>query len=219
MRAALELRKMNTPTEGSSPLVPAWNKVQWSFSHPAAPHTNGVVESMVGVMKRALTRVLGAKQLTEFTFRTAATFAEEIANKRPMGTISNDPNDPQPLTPGMFIGQFPMHNEVDMATAKSNKFNKQWLELNEYKEQLYQRFQKELIPELEKRDKWWDLLPPLEVDQIVICLQCEPTLDGRWPLGRIMKVFYNQDGTVKAATVWVNGKMLKRNIRHLVPLI
>ena len=75
------------------------------------------------------------------------------------------------------------------------------------------------MPELEKRDKWWDLVSPLVEDQVVICLQCEPTVDGRWPLGRVVKVFHNQDGSVKAATVYVNGKILKRNIRHLVPLI
>ena len=219
VRAAEELRRLNMGIQGCSPMVPAWSNVKWSFSHPAAPHTNGVVESLVGVMKRSLTRVLGSQSLTEFTFRSAATFAENVANMRPMGLISNDPNDPKPLTPGMFIGQFPLPGEVELAAAKPNKYIKNWQQLNTLKDQFYDRFQKEIVPELDKRDKWWDLLDPLVEDQVVICLQCEPTVDGRWPLGRVVKVFYNPDKSVKAATVFVNGKLLKRNIRHLIPLL
>ena len=219
VRAAMELKQLKSKLGGSSLIVPQWANVEWHFSHPAAPHTNGVVESLVGVMKRALTRVLGNKMLTEFTFRTAATFAEEIANKRPIGLISNDINDPQPLTPGMFIGQALQESDLGLAAAQTNKYTTVWKDMNKVKDELYDRFQKEIVPELEKRDKWWDLLPPLKEDEVVICLQCEPTEDGRWPLGRVVKVFYNPDHSVKAATVYVGGKLLKRNIRHLIPLI
>ena len=217
IRAAKELRQADRGNDKQDLLNPEWTKVEWSFSHPAAPHSNGVVESMVGVFKRAVTRVLDRATLTDFTLRTAATFAEDIANRRPMGTISSDPNDPTPLTPGMFLGH--AQNKDYPIKPKTNKYNKIWADMNELKEELYQRFQKELIPELEKRQKWWDLVPEPEIDQFVICLECEPTIDGRWPLGRVVELLHGHDGVVRAVWVWVNGKMLKRHLRHIVPLL
>ena len=217
-RAAKELSMLDTWNQPATLLAPEWQKVTWSHCYPLAPHSNGVVESMVGVAKRAIEKVLAPLPLTDETLMTVCIFAEEIANSRPMGNISMDPRDPQPLTPGMFIGGQPMGQPMRIPPG-GGKFTEMWKQMNQVREKLYDRFQAEIVPELEKRDKWWDVVPELKVDDVVVCLNCEPTKDGRWPLGRVAEVEYGHDGLPRGAWVWVNQNFKRRHIHHLMPLI
>ena len=217
-RAALELKALNEWNFPGQGLDSAWQNVNWTHCHPVAPHTNGVVESMVGITKRALERVLAMHTLTDEMLWTACHHAEDILNSRPIGNISMDPRDPEPLTPGMFLGHAPADPPLPIPNHK-NKFTDLWKQMNNIREHLYQRFQCEIVPELEKRYKWWDIAPKLQTDDIVICLKCDPTQDGRWPLGRVAEVLHGKDGLPRGAWVWVNGKFLKRHIHHLVPLL
>ena len=217
-RAAQELERLNEWNHPGTLLSPEWQKVSWTHCYPLAPHSNGVVESMVGIAKRAMEKVLAPVPLTDEMLQTACVFAEEIANSRPIGKISFDPRDPEPLTPGQFLGQAPMSLPLHIQKG-GGKYTELWKQMNRLREKLYERFQAEIVPELEKREKWWDLAPPLQVDDVVICLSCDPTEDGRWPLGRVAEVEHGKDGLARGAWVWVNNKFKKRHIHHLVPLL
>ena len=217
-RAALELANLNNWNFPGHGLDTDWQKVSWTHCHPLAPHSNGVVESIVGITKRAVERVLASHSLTDEMLWTACHHAEDILNSRPIGQISMDPRDPEPLTPGMFIGHAPADPPIPIPPHK-NKYTDLWKQMNTIREHLYRRFQEELVPELEKRAKWWDVAPELKVDDVVICLKCDPTEDGRWPLGRVAEVIHGRDGLPRGAMVWVNNKFLKRHIHHLVPLL
>ena len=108
MAAAETFRSFLRYRQQTQPLSPDWALLVWTFSHPRAPHTNGVVERMVQLVGASLFKAVGKYKINEDVFRTGVLFAESVVNRRPLGYISNHPNDPAPLTPGMFVGlQFP----------------------------------------------------------------------------------------------------------------
>ena len=58
----------------------------------------------------------------------------------------------------------------------------------------------------------------LQVDDIVCVLEAKRIPYGYWFLGRVTEVHYGKDDLVRSVTVLVNGRLLRRNLRHLVPL-
>ena len=216
---ANEFISLGTQTRIQLPLSPDWSRVVWTFSHPRAPHSNGIAESLVGVTKRALAHALRGAPLTEPVFRTALAFATDIVNRRPIGNLSEHPSDPRPFTPGMFIGQqFAHMDHMLFQRLKSTKVTEQWKLATKLQDKFAERFFTELVPELVKRDKWWDTLPELVRDQVVIVLNCPPNWQGWWPLGRVKEVKYGKDGVVRGALVLVNGQEYLRHMKHLIPL-
>ena len=184
------------------------------------PHTNGVVESLVGVTKRALVHALAGARLTDQVFRTALSFAEQIVNLRPLAALSDSPRDYTPLTPGLFTGQLYGIRPLPVSSRLSHTdFVLFWKEAECLQLKFAKRFFTELVPELTKRDKWWSILPKIKVDQIVVVLNCPPSPQGLWPLGRVLEVNEGKDGIIRGARVLSQGKEYYRHMRHLVPLI
>ena len=66
-----------------------WNEVEWVFYSPRAPYQGGMVESMVKLTKNALTK-MQPKYMKEEEFHTLLVLAEEIANKRPLGVVTEE---------------------------------------------------------------------------------------------------------------------------------
>jgi hypothetical protein len=76
---------------------------KWYFNPPAAPHFGGVWERMVRAAKTALNAVLGNQRLTDEILLTALTLVENILNSRNLTPMSEDPTDPECLTPNHLL--------------------------------------------------------------------------------------------------------------------
>lgn len=79
------------------------NGTEWRFITPSAPHQGGLWEASVKAMKHHLRRVMGHELLTSSEFRTILAQASAIMNSRPLGPLSDDPEDLEFLTPGHFL--------------------------------------------------------------------------------------------------------------------
>ena len=222
---AQAMRELEYQNQIAHPLSPEWNKVIWTFCHPRAPHSNGIVESLIGVSKRAIEHALAGAPLTEDVLRTAASYAESVVNSRPIGTVSEDPEDPQPLTPGMFTGQsISDSRELNLALplagrGRQTQLREQWKIANQIQKRFTIRFKREVIPELMKREKWWDLVPEPKEGDIVIVMSYNPNELGLWPLGKILSLRRGADGNVRGARVKVGDQELDRHLSQLVPLL
>ena len=77
--------------------------IEWQFSTPEAPWTNGITERMVGIFKKQLHVLL---QMNVMTLRALETLSAEITsaiNDRPLGTIDQDhDNWSEMITPNML---------------------------------------------------------------------------------------------------------------------
>jgi hypothetical protein len=76
---------------------------KWYFNPPAAPHFGGVWERMVRAAKEALVAVLGKQRLTDELLITTLTHIENVLNSRKLTPPSEDPADPEALTPNHLL--------------------------------------------------------------------------------------------------------------------
>ena len=220
LKKASEVLSQCTGTPiGSQFMAPGWGDVNWAFSHPRAPHTNGATEAMVGVAKRAIKKSMPKTMLTDSLLHTVFTYCEDIANRRPLiRNFTGDIHDPEVLTPAHFLGQAKGPLPPVQTQGPKNRFTIKWIEVAEIRDNFYRRFQAELTPELEKRAKWWDIRPAPEPGDVVCVLQTKLTEYGHWPLGKIIEVYSGRDGTIRSALVKLQDTILRRNLRHLIPL-
>jgi len=82
--------------------------IQWHLNPPAAPHMGGMWDAAVKSAKTLLHRTIQEQVLTYEELNTVFHRIEAILNSRPLGAMSSDPNDLQPLTAGHFLTMEPL---------------------------------------------------------------------------------------------------------------
>lgn len=73
------------------------------FTTPLSPHQGGIYESLIKQAKRAMRVAIGKQVLSWNEMATVFAEVKSLANGRPLGYPSDDPNDLQPLTPNHFL--------------------------------------------------------------------------------------------------------------------
>ncbi|XP_022111735.1 uncharacterized protein LOC110990980 [Acanthaster planci] len=78
-------------------------KVRFQFNSPNAPHFGGSWEREVKSVKAGLRAALGDQSVTEPVLRTVLAEVEGILNSKPLGYVSSDAADVNPITPNMLL--------------------------------------------------------------------------------------------------------------------
>lgn len=193
--------------------------IEWVFNPPVAPHMGGVWERMIGVIKRVLRGILNKASIPRLTDEILSTVfceAEFVVNSRPLTKLSEDPSDPNPLTPNHLLilreGDF-----LPNVGCVSDAYRKRWRFVQHIASQFWKRFVKEYLPELNKRSKWTDLKSNLRVGELVIIAE-RGMPRGVWPLGRVVKVFPGRDGFVRSAIIKTRASEFCRPITQVIRL-
>lgn len=193
--------------------------VKWQFIPPRSPHFGGLWEAAVKSMKMLLGRVLGEAHLTYEELCTVLTRAEACLNSRPLTTLSIDPSDPIPLTPGHFLigDSLTAVPEEDVTTVATNRLTR-WRRVTQYSQQLWHRWSGEYLCQLQQRSKWAkEKGPKLNVGTVVMVKEDNlPPL--QWRLGLVNHVYRGSDGVIRSAEVTTAGHRVKRAVRTLCPL-
>lgn len=194
--------------------------VRWDFIIPLAPHQGGMWEGGVKSTKLHLKKVLGNTSLNYEDFQTLLTQIEATLNSRPLSPISTDPEDLNPLTPGHFIiGRplcaLPEPSYVDVPENHCSRYQ----HIQRLIQMFWKRWSKEVIPELQKRTKWFRHLPNLLHIDSVVLLQDDNLPPLQWCLGRVTEIHHSSDNIPRSATVITSsGKLLKRTVHKLCVL-
>ena len=203
--------------QGNLPVHPGWTDIHWTFSHPQAPHSNGVTESLIKSAKHSIKKILKDEVLTDDLLRTVFAFAEDILNQRPIALVNNDPNDLETLTPAMLLGR--AKGNIAPGPNSASQLLKNWSLANRMAERFWNQFKIEVIPELEKAAKWWAVVPPPAVGDAVVVLQLDPLQGSDWPVGTVVELHEGRDGLIRSVSVKVGGVIYRRNLRHIMPLV
>ena len=77
--------------------------VQWSFNPPEASYQGGIWERMIRSVRKILGVLLKEQLVNDETLSTLLCEVERILNDRPLTSLSDHPNDPEPLTPNKLL--------------------------------------------------------------------------------------------------------------------
>lgn len=193
--------------------------IKFRFTPPYTPHFNGIAEGAVKSVKHHLKRVVSSANLTYEEMNTVLTQIESILNSRPLTPISSDPADFTALTPSHFlIGRTLMtlpsprvENNVALHTLS------RYMRMQTLKTHFWNRFYKEYITDLQKRQKWSSQGGQLKLGEMVL-IKDDRLPPNQWLLGRVTSVHPGTDGVSRVADVLTTSGTLRRAFNRLCPL-
>jgi transposase InsO family protein len=146
--------------------------IRWHFIPPAAPHMGGSWERLAQSVKKTLARLLKEQSQKEFTLLTLCTEVENLINSRPITWISADSEDSPALTPNDFIrpSTFLGPSLEGLYEDRDLILRKQWRQAQRMADHFWQRWSREYLSNLNKRDKWTQDVRSVQVDDVVVVI-------------------------------------------------
>ncbi|XP_059055473.1 uncharacterized protein LOC131849411 [Achroia grisella] len=196
----------------------ACDGIDFHFIPAYAPHYGGLWEAGVKSTKYHLQRVLGNCTLTYEELNTTLIQIEAVLNSRPLTSLSSDPADYNPLTPGHFlIGRsltsLPDRDYQRHSTNNLTRFQR----IEQLRQHFWARWSKEYIAELQQRVKWRTCKDNLKLNTLVVIKEDNlPPL--KWKLGRVVGVHPGLDGIVRVADIRTSTGVIRRAFSKICPL-
>ena len=181
--------------------------IEWMFNPPYASHFGGVYERKIGSIKRVLegTMALMVKSRLNYDeFHTLLMEACAIVNNTPLTDISDDANDPAPITPASLLLLRGDSNPPDLEQFSERDLG-QYGRLRHKRvqylaEQFWVRWRKEFITTLHRRHKWKTRKSCVGVNDVVL-VKNKSAKRNEWLLGRVIDCKKSDDGLVRRVTL------------------
>ncbi len=192
--------------------------MKWNFNPPSSPHMGGSWERLVRSFKHAFYSVQHHKTMNDELLRSYVKEIQNVINSRPLTYLPLSSEESSALTPNNFLrgnssGGHPIGQYSD--DAKILKYNWQMSQL--YANNYWKRWVNEYMPELTRRSKWFQLVSPLKVGDVVLIV--DPDMRRNcWPRGRVETVHVAKDGQVRSAVVRTSVGLLIRPVAKLAKL-
>ena len=192
--------------------------VEWKYIPPVSPHFGGLWERGVRTMKSHLRRHLGNAKLTLLELSTILCQVEVIMNSRPLCPISNDPSEPEILTPAHFLIGRPLDCLPDATTSSDEERLSplvRWDYCQHLTTSLWERWKTEYLQSLQARNRW--KLPQRNLSTGDVVLLMEPKCPRlSWPIGVIIETSAGNDNLVRVARVKTKKGVITRPISKLI---
>ncbi len=194
----------------------AKQQIQFRFNPPSSPHFGGVWEREIRSIKSALYATLQGQSMTEEVLNTVLIEIEGILNSKPLGYVSTDIADPNPVTPNLLLmGRLDpslpqtVYHETELLSRR------RWRHSQVLADQFWTHFTKYYLPNLQTRSIWQR--EKVQPDMIVMIV--DPQLPrALWPVGRITNVFPGADGRIRTAEVRIKDRTYVRPVARLIKL-
>lgn len=196
----------------------ASQQIQFSFNPPSSPHFGGCFEREIRTLKQSLLATLGAQTVTEEVLRTVLIEIEGIMNSKPLGYVSSDIPDPDPVTPNTLLMGRPDTSLPQIVYRESEMLSRRrWRHSQVLADQFWKKFIRNYLPDLQCRQKWQTETPDLQVGSVVMIV--DPQLPrALWLVGQIDKTLPGPDGRIRAGEVCVGGKIYVRPVARIIQL-
>ncbi|XP_035222185.1 uncharacterized protein LOC118195060 [Stegodyphus dumicola] len=192
-------------------------RIRWKFNPPTAAWWGGWWERLVRMVKENLRRVLGRTSLNYEELYTILCDCEQVINSRPITYVSEDNQDPSPLTPMMFLQELPSSGVPDMDYVDSKELNRRAKYRQRIRHDLRNRFRNEYLGQLRQQAIKKGKFQQLQVGDVVL-LEDSQRRRIHWPLAKIVELFPSKDGIVRLARVKTRNGILLRPVPRLFPL-
>ena len=213
-----ELRKLVQEGRNQIEGFAVLHRIGWIFTTPHSPHQGGIYESLITQTKHALKATVGSQSLSWNETSTIFAEVECLINSRPLGYPSNDPNDPQPLTPNHVILGRASATVPQGPYQETRNLRKRFEFVQMLLNHFWKRFIREYIPTLTRRAKWQLKTRQLQVGDVVLLVDYRVPR-GKWNVARVTDVFPGPDGVVRNVRVKTSTGVYDRSIQKCCPLI
>ena len=198
--------------------------LEWTMNPPKASSFGGSWERAIGSVRKVLETSLidiGPRSLNRDEFSTLMQEASSIVNNTPLFDVSEDPNDPFPLTPAQLlcIKDHPAPPPPEeFAPSDLNAYGKlRWRRIQYLTSVFWDRWRKHYLHTLQTRQKWNKDRPNLKVGDTVILKQ-KNVRRNQWDIARVVSVSPSADGVVRSCTIKTPKGVYRRPVNLLVPL-
>ncbi|KAJ8290934.1 hypothetical protein GJAV_G00019380 [Gymnothorax javanicus] len=154
-------------------------QILFKFNPPNAPHFCGIWEREVRSIKAALQVTVGSQAVSEDVLYMTLVEIEGILNSKPLGYVSADVTDPDPITPNIpLMGRDATLPQVSYVPAGLGR--RRWRHCQMLVDQFWNQFTRNYLPSLQTRQKWQKSSGNIETAQtvlvvvIVFCLSWLP---------------------------------------------
>ena len=154
------------------------------------------------------------------------TLAVTSVNNRPLTYLSEDINDPRPVTANLLMKPL-FHSNIGLKINENApiRYRRYYQEICAFAEEVGQRWMQEFSKELKKYPKWKVWTQNVKIGDIVVVIEQNPLKSKDWPLGIITNVFpSSQDKVVRKCHVKYRTSedsrlgIYLRHVRNLIPL-
>ena len=132
---------------------------------------------------------------------------EGILNSKPLGYVSSDAADLDPITPNMLLmGRRDPSSPPVIYDERERLRRRKWRYSQVLADQFWRRFVRYYLPMMQSREKWQRDVRNLKMGDVVMI--ADPHLvRAQWPIGSISEVLQGKDGRVRVVKVKVNDKI------------
>ena len=199
-------------------------ELEWTMNPPKASSFGGSWERAIRAVRKVLEASLihiGHRSLNRDEFTTLMQEASSIVNNTPLFDVSEDPNDPFPLTPAQLLCNkdhpSPPPPE-EFSSSDLNAYGKlRWRRIQYLSSIFWDGWRKNYLHTLQTRQKWFKDRPNLKVGDAVILKQ-KNVRRNQWEIARIVSVSPSTDGVVRSCTIKTPKGVYRRPVNLLVPL-
>eukprot|EP00063_Salmo_salar_P064092 XP_014038927.1 PREDICTED: uncharacterized protein LOC106592141 [Salmo salar] len=174
--------------------------VTWSFNPPSGAHHGGVWERLIRLVKKILYSVLKEQVLDDEALQTALCEVEAIMNDRPITTVTNDPNDLEPLTPNHLLHLKAKPVLPPGLFQRSDLYSRRrWKQVQYITDLFWKRWIREYLPLMQERNKWNKTKRNFSPGDLVVIVD-DTAPRNSWLMGHVVealpgaKVVLGQDG-------------------------
>ena len=197
--------------------------IEWIFHPPTASNFGGIWEREIRTVRKVLNALLLEQRikLSDDNLSTLMCEVEAIMNQRPLSTVSDDPIDPQPLTPNdLLLTQ--SHAKITfppgLFSSNDTYTKRRWRQVQYLTDIFWKRWRKEYISQLQLRQKWIRPARNFNLGDIVLISQGNLPRN-QWPMGKITSVTEEEDGKVRVARIKTADSEIERPINKLVLIV
>ena len=174
----------------------------WTFSPADAKWYNGLVESLVKSVKRALTAAIGDSN-NHFRMKygemlTVMYEAAELVNERPIGRHPSNPDERYLCVNDLLLGR--SSSRVPQGPFEAVNVTTRFRYVQAVIDSFWKRWMKEVFPNLVIRKKWHTEVRNLMVGDIVL-VQDLNSLRGNWKRAIVSEVLPSKDDKVRRVNV------------------
>ncbi|XP_026112361.1 uncharacterized protein LOC113091129 [Carassius auratus] len=192
-------------------------QITFRMNPPAAPHFGGAWEREIRSVKSALRVVIGSQSVPEDVLQTVLIEVEGILNSKPLGYVSSDVADLDPITPNMLLMGRRDASLPQVVYTPEPLSKRRWRHSQTIIDHFWSYFTQHYLPGLQTRQKWQRVTQDLAENTVVMII--DPQLPrAQWPIGRVVKLIPSADGHVRSAQVQVNDRLYLRPVAKLVRL-